>query len=1056
MYRRRLDAHDQWPPVEPSEHIPLLLSENISSSTDTEEMIENKVRRSLVGNVASTSSLQRHFTINQLFEPTTLSQPEIKSVLIEGAPGIGKTALTYAACQLWAQGKVFQHFKMVIRWSLSSLISAGVGCVNDLIFHDSVAKRLAVVDTVCKSGGKGVLYVLDGWDELPDSVDERIVTALLDLVKGKRLPLACVLVTTRPLQSTKAYKLKHAWFDRIVEISGFSEQNIQEYISKALSREPALATKLLKQLSTRPDIESICYIPLNCAIVTYVFSRKQLLPKTLSEFYKVFILNFLLRNMQERLEGGSKIDELGHLDCLPTPVKKIFVGISELAFRGLWVSKHMYSRKEFESVFHSSNVVVEVDQLGVLQTQTVFHSTGSSVVFHFLHSSVQEYLAACYLARLSTGEQILYISKYLLYRPLSSVWPFYSGVASGITQLRETGFVSQFSEIAEDIDSWMVYRDIFSLESSLCSDYESETDTSESDYGEDNTPGLEPIQSPCPRLGLSCSSLASCSVPLSSPSSLAISSVQPSAAVTTSALPGTTFLTTSISSSLTSRNPLLSPPSSVVQDSNISIQRIGGSSNRWLYSRLLFVLKCLFESQNKALCSVVAEGLKGRISLCGRALQRIDIVTIGYFLAAVGKPFLVKIEDCKIRKHHLITLDHQLKNAFGVIQKLYLGENGLDPASAKELSKMAPTLSHCRTLVLRKNELGDEGAEYVSDMLGNLHQLQALDLSANHISHVGAQHICRSLQLSSKLTHLHLDHNPFGPAPAKQIAQAVLDVNMLQHLSIACTELGDRGVEALAAVLGENGTLRHLDISGNGITDEGAALLGSALTVNSSLRILKFHSNLIGAAGIEIIFSALEENKSLVYLDANSCVISNEPAFGNAVNALAQNTSLNKLDISYNRLGDDGVASVVAAVSNTTSSVFHLVIAGNSMGVMATKTLASKLQQTTKLTAVTVSASDLLDISHEVAFQSLLDALTLTEGPLVLKINTTGSQDEHDQLEPCFQAINEQRKALSLRKIKVSFVDAEESPEQYVTDSEDEYEEIIEEYEIEEEIEESP
>lgn len=398
----------------------------------------------------------------------------------------------------------------------------------------------------------------------------------------------------------------------------------------------------------------------------------------------------------------------------------------------------------------------------------------------------------------------------------------------------------------------------------------------------------------------------------------------------------------------------------------------------------------------------MAELLKGRISLCGRALQRTDIVAVGYFLAAVGKPFLVKIEDCKIQKYHLITLRHQLRNAFGIIQKLYLEKNGLDPASAKELSKMAPALGHCRTLFLGRNDIGDEGAEHITVMLDKLHQLRALNLSANHISHIGALHILGSLKISSNLTHLRLDQNSFGPAVAKRIAQTVVEVSTLQHLGLAYVELGDEGVDELAAVLGDSCSLQHLDISGNGITEDGAALLASALTVNSCLRILKLHSNPIGAAGVEIIFYALKANKSLVYLDVNSCDILNEPAFDNAVIALAENSSLNKLDLSYNRIGDDGVASVIASVSSATSSVFHLVVAGNSMGVMATNALASTLQQTSKLTAVTVSASDLLDLSHE-AFQSLLDALILTQGPLVLKINTTGSQDEHNQLKPYFQ-----------------------------------------------------
>ena len=53
-------------------------------------------------------------------------------------------------------------------------------------------------------------------------------------------------------------------------------------------------------LKDRLDIVSLCYIPLNCRIVLYVYQQLEYeLPKTLTELYETFILHTIKRHTEK-------------------------------------------------------------------------------------------------------------------------------------------------------------------------------------------------------------------------------------------------------------------------------------------------------------------------------------------------------------------------------------------------------------------------------------------------------------------------------------------------------------------------------------------------------------------------------------------------------------------------------------------------------------------------------------------------------------------------------------------------------------------------------------
>ena len=93
-----------------------------------------------------------------------------------------------------------------------------------------------MTEAVEQEAGKGVLFVLDGFDELP--ANKTVASSFwMKLIKGKILPLSTVMVTSQPYAIRTLMELKQsAQISQHIEVVGFSRKNISEYISKAFTK----------------------------------------------------------------------------------------------------------------------------------------------------------------------------------------------------------------------------------------------------------------------------------------------------------------------------------------------------------------------------------------------------------------------------------------------------------------------------------------------------------------------------------------------------------------------------------------------------------------------------------------------------------------------------------------------------------------------------------------------------------------------------------------------------------------------------------------------------
>jgi len=100
--------------------------------------------------------------------------------------------------------------------------------ICDLIFHSDCSLRSAVASQISKNEGRETLFLLEGYDELPQDLQENSIFA--ELINGDVLPKAGVIVTSRPSACDMLRKRCSGQVCQQVQVLGFTEQQIDSYV----------------------------------------------------------------------------------------------------------------------------------------------------------------------------------------------------------------------------------------------------------------------------------------------------------------------------------------------------------------------------------------------------------------------------------------------------------------------------------------------------------------------------------------------------------------------------------------------------------------------------------------------------------------------------------------------------------------------------------------------------------------------------------------------------------------------------------------------------------
>ena len=322
------------------------------------------------------------------------------SVLIEGVPGIGKSTLAFELCHRWVKNIALQQYSILLLLRLrDKLIQSALSSIDQLLgcfLHSQSWKQQAIQDII-DNKGKGVMMILEGYDELPDELvndSDRVFNQIM-----QSLPLATIIVTSR--SSVKRQLTQSVCFTHNIEVLGFTKENITKYIHNFFKSKESLHMhdRFLQYIKNFPIIEGCLYIPINLEILLEVFQdslvdrRVSCRPKTMTELYDTLVRMLIRRHFKSL--HPSKTINVSSLKELPQPTLSAFHNLCKLAYDGIFNTS--------QSVFyHQENF----ETLGLMQkeSQMVPSKGGDVFVYSFLHLTIQEFLAAYHVYLMPTEE----------------------------------------------------------------------------------------------------------------------------------------------------------------------------------------------------------------------------------------------------------------------------------------------------------------------------------------------------------------------------------------------------------------------------------------------------------------------------------------------------------------------------------------------------------------------------------------------------------------------------------------------------------------------------
>ena len=419
-YRERLlNCEEQWPPVSVEKLVSLQLIE-----TEKKEGF----RAGLPQNGANDDKVKRTPILHgDLFKVEKGKKPARK-LIVEGNAGIGKTTLCTMLTEEWAKGKIFTQFDCVLLLPLRDQLVSTATTLPQLfkLLHSSERIRTSVIEELEEREGEGVLIIADGWDEL-DQENRSDSSFLYTFLFGNILPFLSVFLTSRPFASAALHS--RSTVDRLVEVVGFNEENIQQYIKSEFGKCPEKASSLIEQLENNPVIQSVCSVPLNCAIVCHLWhTLESELPKTLTELYTHIVLNVIFRNLKKTNPITSPI-ALESFDDIPTVYQEMFWLTCAFAYNCLSENQLVFTEIKVASIL--PQVLDSSDKflcLGLLQCARSLLPVGHGLSFHFVHLTIQEFLAALHLVTLPNEEKLKVCEAYAESIRFAMVWRFVFGL----------------------------------------------------------------------------------------------------------------------------------------------------------------------------------------------------------------------------------------------------------------------------------------------------------------------------------------------------------------------------------------------------------------------------------------------------------------------------------------------------------------------------------------------------------------------------------------------------------------------------------------------------
>ncbi|XP_019856353.1 PREDICTED: NACHT, LRR and PYD domains-containing protein 3-like isoform X2 [Amphimedon queenslandica] len=320
-----------------------------------------------------------------------------EAVLIEGAPGIGKSMLAFEICSRWIKGEALKKYPLLLLLRLRDKFIQNCKTVKDLLgcFLKEQSWKEEAVQHIFDKSGEGLIVILEGFDELPEDLTQ---ASSVFLQISEELPFTSLIYTSRP--SAKHSLKQEISFSRHIEVLGFTGKSINEYIQLFFENDNECIATLNQHLDESPKVRSCLYIPVHLVIICSIFQQyimnKEQVPfkgiVTSTKLYEAMIKMLLYRHIKSK--NPAQLVSID-LNDLPDSYQKDFSFLCEMAYIG-------FRKRATDLIFYLDS---HIETLGMMQKEVqVYPGTGDVIAYSFLHPTIQEFLAAYHIFRMPKDE----------------------------------------------------------------------------------------------------------------------------------------------------------------------------------------------------------------------------------------------------------------------------------------------------------------------------------------------------------------------------------------------------------------------------------------------------------------------------------------------------------------------------------------------------------------------------------------------------------------------------------------------------------------------------
>ena len=929
-----------------------------------------------------------------LTEPGTSSTETPKRILIEGAPGIGKTVLAKEIAYQWATNEILIEIKIVFLLYLRDPHLQSTTSTKQLVQYMSMGslddEQITTFDKyLVNTKGQQLCIVMDGFDECPTLLQQN--SFIVNIIKGIVLPEAIVVITSRPTATVSL----HDRVDRRIDILRLPKEEREKYISQTFSDSPERKVELDKYLKQQPVINGLCFVPLHLAILLFLFDQGSL-PETLTEMNESFILHTIYRHLKKH--GRTPSGAVDKLAKVPKPVLDIVYKLSELAFKGLQENKLVFTFDEIKEVCpHFDETVGDINGFGLLQAVEHYphKGAGTTTSFNFLHYTMQEFLAALHVSNLPSEQQSSLMKKTFWDGHYNFMWMMFVGIV-GIKSDIFVNFVS-IGKVYNRKSGISMARNILSDKRKQLHVFqcymEAKSSTEAPDVISDMFKDGKVILRVEKLLPHHISSLM-------------------------------TFMSNS------------SMQWKTLELKQCKITDVGMSVLEQFISENLSTLEYIDLSDNESsswgvYCAIIRYCSVNSLTLCGDHGIQDYVNEIEEGLKMNTR--LISLILCNITNNGAITIAEVIQ-VNTTLQKLNISNNKISDDAVAAISDCLKFNTSLQELNISHNCITNGGIKLIAQAIQINSTLQNINISKNHMFTEGLLYFMEAVTNNCTLQIVNITHNNVTRSGFTSIKQCIEN---LQHpiqiyaswneiisrngellvISKICTVQEaennieedvwsfedydpDHIVTCLSECLKEDDTLLELNMSKNQIIRSREKKIIEAIKVNKTL--LKLDASFTKIQDEDYISDCLKINKSLKELNMSENMITSNGAKEIAT-AIRVNTTLEKLDLSCNRISNDGVSFISDCFKNN-NSLQELNISKNKITSEGAQYIAEAIQVNTTLAKINVSCNAISDdgaaaISYSLRFNNSLQELNMSRNEItsegvkkitkVIQVNTT-------------------------------------------------------------------